>query len=409
MSRVLICGASTRAAAESAARAGFRVTSIDGYADSDQHAAVHALSLPRDFGWTFTAQGVARAATGIACDAVAYLSPFENHSSAVAALARGRQLWGNPPEVLARVRDPVAVADALRARGFAVPEVRARGTRRRALREQHAAPALGQGAGAAAAAQEGSAGAWMVKPLRSGGGSRVRLWRGEPVARDCYLQRRIDGTPGAVVFAAAHGACTPIGVSRQICGDVAFGADGHRYCGSILAADALGDRADALLERACTLAAAAAEAFGLAGVNGLDFVAAGEVPYPVEINPRWSASMELVERRFGLSVFGVHAAACVSGDLPRFDLLQALRGVRAVGKAILFAREDVVTGDTTPWLEAGVRDVPHSGERIARGQPVCTIFAEAATAGACYDALVRRAESVYADMASWRDAAPARP
>ena len=44
------------------------------------------------------------------------------------------------------------------------------------------------------------------------------------------------------------------------------------------------------------LAAVAAAEFHLVGVNGIDFIERSGVPYPIEINPRWSASMELVER-----------------------------------------------------------------------------------------------------------------
>src|SRR5262245_567227 len=118
---VLIVGVSTRAAAESAARAGFRVTSIDAFADLDQHPSVRTLSMTRDFGRRFTAAAVARAALGVDADAAVYLSPFENHPAAVTRLARGRVLWGNPPETLRRVRDPLLVAEALRRRGFVVP------------------------------------------------------------------------------------------------------------------------------------------------------------------------------------------------------------------------------------------------------------------------------------------------
>jgi uncharacterized protein len=53
--------------------------------------------------------------------------------------------------------------------------------------------------------------------------------------------------------------------------------------------------------------------------------------------------------------------------------------VRAAGKAVLFATEDVVIGDSVRWLERGVRDVPHPGERIAAGRPICTVVAQAAT------------------------------
>src|SRR5262249_53579546 len=118
--RVLIAGVSTRAAAESAARAGFRVTAIDAFADVDQHPAVDARAL----GGPFSAWAAADAARTVDCDAVAYGSSFENHPAAVRTLTENRTLWGNPPEVLQRVRDPFVVADALSRRGIAVPKVR---------------------------------------------------------------------------------------------------------------------------------------------------------------------------------------------------------------------------------------------------------------------------------------------
>ena len=58
----------------------------------------------------------------------------------------------------------------------------------------------------------------------------------------------------------------------------------------------------------------------------------------------------------------------------------------------MFARHDVVVGDTRAWLaDATVRDVPHPGEAIGEGRPVCTVFAEGADARECYAALVDRA------------------
>src|SRR5437016_5823883 len=100
MKRILIAGVSTRAAAESAAQAGFMVTAIDAFGDLDQHASVRSVSLPQKF----SAHAAARAALAVECDAVAYLSSFENHPGAVSTLAAGRALWGNTPDVLSRVR-----------------------------------------------------------------------------------------------------------------------------------------------------------------------------------------------------------------------------------------------------------------------------------------------------------------
>jgi predicted ATP-grasp superfamily ATP-dependent carboligase len=377
---VLICGASTRAAAESAARAGFVVTALDGYADLDQHPSVRALSLPRDFDRPMTPRAAARASRSIDCDAVVYLSSFENHPRAVARLAEGRALWGNGPDVLVRVRDPVLLAEALSRRGFPVPEVR---------------PARGAG-------DLGAVHDWMIKPLRSGGGRRVRRWNGRP-RRDAYLQQRIDGMPASIVFVASGRKVVPLGLSRQLIGEQAFGADEYRYCGSILGSDAIADRGSATVERLCALAAAVADEFVLTGVNGIDVIVAAGVPYAIEVNPRWSSSMELVERNSGLSVFGAHAAACSGGVLPSCDVMDSIRSRGSAGKAIVFARHTGVAGDTTQWLaDPSIRDVPRSGEAIAAGQPVCTVLAEADTASACHALLVRKADQIYAQLSAWR-------
>ena len=144
-----------------------------------------------------------------------------------------------------------------------------------------------------------------------------------------------------------------------------------------------------------------AERFGVVGVNGIDFVARDGVPYAIEINPRWCASMELVEQAYGLSVFAAHASACATGTLPAFDLAHARRDAVVAGKAVVFARRDVTIGDTRAWLDprAQVRDVPRPGQRIQAGHPVCTVFATARDGEACHAALVQSAERIYAQLA----------
>jgi predicted ATP-grasp superfamily ATP-dependent carboligase len=388
--RVLIAGVSTRAAAESAARAGFAVTAIDAFGDLDQHPSVRGISLTRDLGVPVSARSAAHAARTIECDAVAYLSSFDNHPGAVATLAAGRRLWGNAPAVLRRVRDPMLVARALRQRGSAAPDV-------------YALPSSGP-AVVDSRPPSGDDRRWLVKPLASGGGHRVRPWReAMRLPRGCYLQELVDGTPGSVAFVAAGGRAVPLGVSRQLIGEDAFGASGYRYCGSILAAaDELFARDEALVHAACALARAVAAEFDLVGVNGVDFIECRGVPYAIEVNPRWSASMELVEQAHDLSVFGAHAAACGTGALPEFDFTSARSSAGAVGKAVVFARRDVAVGDTRAWLEdRSVRDVPHPGERIRAGRPVCTVFAADRDDASCHAALVGRAERVYEQLAAW--------
>ena len=382
-----MAGVSTRAAAESAAKAGFDVLAIDGFGDLDQHPAVRSLVLARDDAAPFSAQAAAETVRDIAADAAVYLSPFENHTRAIDVLASGpstslragRALWGNPPDVLRRVRDPFLLAGVLRRSGFAAPLTRVDVPRELARSKE-----------------------WLVKPFRSGGGHGVRPWTPDtPVLPGFYAQERIGGVPASIVFVAARGRVVPLGISRQLIGDAAFGASGFRYCGNVLASaddDVITERA---VESLIALARHVTERFGLIGLNGIDCLVHDEVPYAIEVNPRWCSSMELVERQYGVSMFGAHATACVDGELPAFDPSRMRQIGSVIGKAIVFASADLVAGDTRSWLsDETVRDIPKPGEQVTKGQPICTVFAEGPGSSACLAALKERARSIVSRCSS---------
>ena len=387
---VLLTGSSTRAAAASAARAGYEVTALDAFADLDQHRDVRALSISRDFGLPPAAAAMARAAHALSADAVAYLSPFENHPAAVARLARDRVLWGNGADTLRAVRDPLRVAERLREWGCPVAAVRtSRG---------------------ASAVRDKGVERWLVKRLASGGGRGIGPWEGtDAISKGHYLQEAIVGTPGSVTFVAAQGRSLPLAVSRQLIGDAAFGATGFRYCGNIIAHP--GDQTSGLpavaYGRAERLAAVVAERFALVGVNGVDFVVRGEDPIPVEINPRWTGALELVDRVIDTPVFALHAAACAEGSMPALPAVVDA-GAPARGKAVLYARAALLVPDTSAWLEDDdIHDVPRAGESIGAGDPICTVFAAGDSAATCYAGLVHKAARIYDALAPHaRGAAP---
>jgi predicted ATP-grasp superfamily ATP-dependent carboligase len=372
--------------AESAVRAGYDVISVDGYGDLDNPASP-ALSLRRDFGVDYTAHAAASAAMGLELeyDAVCYGSTLENHPRAVALLASRAELWGNPPHVLRRARSAVALSRLLRTR-------------------------LGAGALARASAADDSRD-WLIKPRASGGGHGIAEWHpGEALPRSHVLQERVTGTPGSITFVAHDGRAFPFAISRQLVGEAAFGAAAFQYCGSILSSFP-----DSVIDAATDAAQLLAEELDLAGLACLDFVvSANDIPHAIELNPRHSASMELAERAFDYPVFAAHALACASPaasadhdspvvrdprSLPRLDLAASLRSVGAFGKAVLFAPATLVMPDTTAWLEdPDVRDIPHPGETIPRGHPVCTIFATARDDLSCHEMLVRKAGEMYERM-----------
>ena len=318
---LIVAGVTTRALAVSAARAGWKVTAVDAFGDRDLRAVATVLTVPKSSASRFTPVAAARIARAVSAGTAAYTSNFENHPDAVAILSENRRLLGNRPQVLEEIRNPFTLMRALSRRGFAVPCTRA------------------------SAPRVGTPGRWLRKPRRSGGGHGTIPWRRGSLPRSSYLQARIVGIPGSIAFLADGRHAVPIGISRQLVGEKEFGSHGFRYCGSLLAGGRrLFDRGDEVASVAVALAAAVTEEFGLIGLNGLDFVARGGIPYPIEVNPRYSASMELVERSTRSSLFQMHERSC-AGVLP--DPIAAPRNVS--GKGVVFARRTVTITDSRRW------------------------------------------------------------
>ena len=347
----------------------------------------------------------------IECDAVVYLSSFENHPNAVSELAAGRALWGNSPAVLRRVRDPNLLAEALRRRGLSALDV-----------SDAAAPALHPASRFSRTSVSDARRpshdfdrSWLVKPLASGGGHGVRRWQvGAPnparllPAGVCGGNAWIGRVRRGRRARGATRCVSPAG-RRTVLRSIGYGylREHSRGCGRQQFA-----RDEALVDAACALTRVVTEEFGLVGVNGIDFVARDGVPYALEVNPRWSASLELVERAYGFSVFGAHAEACASNDAApvrsqtgatRLRCRRQGRGLRAArrrgrrhtsvaGRRLCRRRSErprhFAPGRTNPRRPTGLHRICGGADSVA-----------------CHAALVQRADRVYAELAAWEGGA----
>jgi predicted ATP-grasp superfamily ATP-dependent carboligase len=131
---------------------------------------------------------------------------------------------------------------------------------------------------------------------------------------------------------------------------------------------------------------------------GVDIMWDGERAWTIEVNPRPTASLEAIEAAYGVRVFDAHLRAC-AGELRRIEV-GGPKLLGAAGKAVLFATENVVIGDSMRWLERGVRDVPHPGERIAVGRPICTVVTSATTPQDALAGLEEQAARLRAELAA---------
>jgi len=188
-------------------------------------------------------------------------------------------------------------------------------------------------------------------------------------------------------------------VTEQLIGRDELGASGFKWCGNILPVCHSGEERRLLADRLVDMVTHLTRRFGLVGVNGIDVVLARDDagrPFPVlvEVNPRYTASMELVEGAQDLSVLALHVEAVRTGVPPGLSLDPYGPQVGFYGKAVVYARSDVVIPETGHWVESGRRDVPYPGERIASGHPICTVFSAEDERSTCWEALLGAASGV---------------
>ena len=382
--RILITGISTRAIAESARAAGYDFVTLDYFGDYDQKRLCENYSLKRDFGLAFGSAELYESSQRLNFDSVVYLSNLENHPEIVARFAadhRGGkhiQLLGNSAAVLGRVRHWPTFFGFLRRQGIPTP----------------ATIFAGQ------VPPDDIQREWLRKPIRSGGGHGIAVWPADqPVGKGFLLQEHIEGQPCSASFVANGRECVVLGMTEQLVGLAEFGASAFHYCGNILPLAAEETR-QTTLTQVRHITHGLTREFGLVGVNGLDFLLKDGQVYPLEVNPRYSASMELIELAYGLSVFDLHVRAIMQQVLPDFDLARAgwKTGPRFYGKTILYAEREGRAPNTQDWSERGIRDVPFPGEDLTGGGPICTILVSAPTRDNCFAMLVAQAKTLKGEI-----------
>jgi len=367
--RVGIVGASVRAAAFSALRAGWEPVGIDLFADWDLDRRATAIRV------TEYPDGLAAALVKQDIDGWLYTGGIENFPDLVDRLATRRTLWGNSGATLRSVRDPFLCEKALSDSGVRCPPL------------------------AASADGLPTNGSWLVKPCKGSGGHAVRAWQGDMAATDLptvFFQQRMPGIPCSAVFIAAKSRSVLLGATWQLVGTDWTGAGDFFYAGSIGPWEPQPDL-DRQWQR---IADAIVPRFGLVGLFGVDAVLDGRMLWPIEVNPRYPASVEVLERAMGMHAIGMHIDACRLGHLP-----ECVPRTRACwcGKAILYAPADVVVPQafgafaqqqTESWPWSDLADVPRPGTRIRLGKPVTTVLAEEADEATVRELLKRRVERV---------------
>lgn len=354
-SDLVIIGASVRAAAFSARRAGMQPWCADLFADTDLQL-LGPVRRVRNF-----PHGLVQALADAPPAPLVYTGGLENYPALLTRIHRA--LWGNGPEVLRRVRSPETVCRILGDQGLPCPRV-------------------------CVTRPETMAVPWLLKPRRGSGGLGIHPYAGQAFdPRTHYLQEQLDGTPVSGIFLGrSDGTADFLGTSLQLV------AAPFRYAGSVgpLPVEPQTRSAWESLGQALTAH------FGLRGLFGVDAILRDGTVWAVEVNPRYTASVEILELSLGVPFLALHRAVFTGQAMAPVTLTSP---AVVWGKAVLYAKREIAFPASGPWtLASGEKprcaDIPEAGAVIQPGHPILTVFASASNVAECEEKLRQTAQDL---------------
>ncbi len=354
--RLLLIGLSTRQMAESAIKSKYNFITLDYFGDLDQKKICENHSLKRDFRREiFDPNDLFLASQDLDFDAIVYSSPFENHPQIIKEFERECIVIGNSSKTVSEVRDWVTFFDFLLWEGINYPET--------------------------IFDVENVHGRYLVKPIKGGGGTQIEIYKkSSKIKKSFFLQKYLKGKYCSASFISDGANCEVLAINEQLVGKEEFGAKKFWYCGNITPLEDVQK-----IEEICSKIT---KKFGLKGSNGIDFILRDGKIYVLEVNPRFQASMGIIENAYDINLFDLHVRS-FCGELPHFER----EATKTWGNAILYAEKDIILPDTSKWI-GKFKDLPYPSERIDKGQPICSILASGADKEECWNRLVEQANNL---------------
>ncbi len=349
-------------------RAGYSPVCFDLFADADLAAMATVKAIPLA-DWPFAILPYLKSFFGMP---FLYTGGLENHPGFLDQVAKTQPFWGNTPDIYQPLRDPFYLNLTLQSHGIRFPE-------------------LGQNREKIPDGDD-----WLLKPLASAGGMGIRQlsfdsanhsekWK---CPQGYYAQKRIPGEDISVSFLLNRLGPRVLMVSRGNPLREDLGVPGMGYAGNHFAGTDWQPLDEGILEKLGGLLWNQ----GLRGLVGVD----GKIDdqghfFLLEVNPRYTASMELGEMGLNIPFAKLHVDCFTS---PVGDDKSANSATNKTKfphpdntprtKSIFYARKNVHFSPDIKWPEKWISleerhqvtlcDLPSPGTIVAKGAPILTII-----------------------------------
>jgi uncharacterized protein len=346
VTKILIAAIAGRMLAASARRGGYEVAVLDLFNDLDTRRIApcsrkvpgHEQGLAR-FSRHALLEAASSLAPGDAYPGVVYGSGFEDDTKLLTELAQGRQLYGNSAAVIQSIKDPQRFFPELEKWAIPYPEI--------------------------SLTRPDDPTGWLAKKVGGSGGAHVvTANRVDGDATSHYYQRFIEGKNYSVSFLANRERALIVGFNEPW--SIALGDWPYCYLGAINHVSL----PSAMIARIQRDIDAIVQATGLVGLNGMDFIVAGNDYFVIEVNPRPSGTLDLYDADYVQGLFHWHLRAS-DGELPEHLFDRAV--IRA--HAVVYTMQALKLDRDVQWPD-WCSDIPEPGIAFAPRMPVCMVHAE---------------------------------
>ena len=363
--KLIIAALSARAYARAAKDCGFDVIALDAFADTDTYqVAAQTFKIKmnaqdvnaEDFKYSFSQINIDEV------EGFLYGSLFDNAPDLLTWVAARVRLLGNSPTVMQTAKSYAffKLLDELHIKHPEVSLVKPLNP-------------------------ESYPESWLSKQIGGTGGTHVK-----PAAQGNagdYYQRKIDGIPVSMLFAADGKSVQIIGFNQQFIAPTVEMP--YRFAGAVNNI-VMQPNINAAFKHA---AQQLTIKLGLRGINSLDAIlkknsADEDELWILELNPRLCATFHLYE-----NLLPLHLHSC-AGDLKDFASPLGI----SKAQLILYADKALEITDYFVWPE-WVADIPAiegaaSSVKITENSPICSVRAEGETASIAHTLVLQRAEKL---------------
>lgn len=334
--------------ADSIAKAGHIPVAIDCFGDQDLISKYKTFTLAVD---QFP-QGAISIIDQDKYDGWIYGGGIENHPEFISELSNTIQLYATPADVVRNVRDPFYLKSHLTQYNLATPSISFDFPNNTGFN-------------------------WIGKQYHSGGGRHVNdIDLSNPPAdykRYDYFQEKVNGTETSAVYVTENKNTQLIGTTKQLTGIEWLNAPSqYAYCGNIISP---GDQRGNL--STYHKFGSAVGKLGMNGIWGIDFIETydGNL-YAIEVNPRYTASVELFELDFS---HNTHAIKAIYYSPETFCYSPQIQ-------------TDLTNLATAENID--ILDIPHANSTIERGQPMLSLITMASSDNQCIARLTKFADTM---------------